>query len=117
MIKKQLTLTILVSFTFLIISCQSNKKEEIKKEILVKPNIVVIYLDDLGYGDLSSYGATELQTPNIDALASGGIKFTNGYASSATCTPTFLYRGFLFIISPQISRCIVSELSNLLVVT
>ena len=88
MIKKQLTLTILVSFTFLIISCQSNKKEEIKKEILVKPNIVVIYLDDLGYGDLSSYGATELQTPNIDALASGGIKFTNGYASSATCTPS-----------------------------
>ncbi|WP_430811951.1 MULTISPECIES: sulfatase family protein [unclassified Carboxylicivirga] len=49
---------------------------------------MVIYLDDLGYGDLSSYGATELQTPNIDALANGGVKFTNGYASSATCTPS-----------------------------
>lgn len=53
-----------------------------------KPNIVIIYLDDLGYGDLSCYGATEIKTPNIDALASGGVKFTNGYASSATCTPS-----------------------------
>ena len=53
-----------------------------------KPNIVVIYLDDLGYGDLSCYGATAIKTPNIDALAHGGIKFTNGYASSATCTPS-----------------------------
>ncbi|WP_139958979.1 sulfatase family protein [Flavicella sediminum] len=53
-----------------------------------KPNIVVIYLDDLGYGDLSSYGATELSTPNIDVLANEGVKFTNGYATSATCTPS-----------------------------
>lgn len=53
-----------------------------------KPNIIVIYLDDLGYGDLSSYGATELNTPNMDVLANDGIKFTNGYATSATCTPS-----------------------------
>lgn len=52
------------------------------------PNIVVIYLDDLGYGDVGAYGATELQTPNMDRLAEGGIRFTNGYASSATCTPS-----------------------------
>ncbi len=52
------------------------------------PNIVIIYLDDLGYGDLSSYGATAIKTPNIDALANGGIRFTNGYATSATCTPS-----------------------------
>ena len=62
--------------------------EESQESVYKKPNIVVIYLDDLGYGDLSSYGATELKTINIDALASGGIKFTNGYASSATCTPS-----------------------------
>ena len=74
---------------FFIFSCSSgtkNSKEE--KQFSQKPNIVILYLDDLGYGDLSAYGATELQTPNIDALANGGIKFTNGYASSATCTPS-----------------------------
>ena len=52
------------------------------------PNIIVIYMDDLGYGDVSSYGATELETPNIDKLAGGGVRFTHGYASSATCTPS-----------------------------
>ncbi|WP_242083272.1 sulfatase family protein [Aestuariivivens sediminis] len=53
-----------------------------------KPNIVIIYLDDLGYGDLGCYGATALKTPHMDALANGGVKFTNGYATSATCTPS-----------------------------
>ena len=52
------------------------------------PNIVVIMADDLGYGDLSCYGATEISTPNIDQLASEGIRFTNGYCSASTCTPT-----------------------------
>ncbi len=72
--------------TIFFTACQPEKKATKSKS--PKPNIVVIYLDDLGYGDLSSYGATELQTPNIDALANGGVKFTNGYASSATCTPS-----------------------------
>lgn len=53
-----------------------------------KPNVVVIYMDDLGYGDVGVYGATELQTPHMDKLAESGIRFTNGYASSATCTPS-----------------------------
>ncbi|NJB85847.1 arylsulfatase A-like enzyme [Lewinella marina] len=53
-----------------------------------RPNIVFIYLDDLGYGDVGAYGATALATPNMDALAEGGRRFTNGYASSATCTPS-----------------------------
>lgn len=52
------------------------------------PNIVIIYLDDLGYGDVSAYQAGTLQTPNMDKLANGGLRFTNGYASSATCTPS-----------------------------
>ena len=54
----------------------------------IKPNIVVIYLDDLGYGDLGAYGATGLETPNMDALANAGVKFTDGHATSATCTPS-----------------------------
>lgn len=53
-----------------------------------KPNVILIYVDDLGYGDLSSYGATKIKTPNLDKLASGGIRFTNGHATSATCTPS-----------------------------
>jgi arylsulfatase A-like enzyme len=67
------------------VSLKSNSQTNDKK---VKPNIVFIYLDDLGYGDLSCYGATEIKTPNIDALANGGVRFTNGYATSATCTPS-----------------------------
>ena len=62
-------------------TCQTNNKA-------AKPNILFIYLDDLGYGDLSCYGASTIKTPNIDALANGGVRFTNGYATSATCTPS-----------------------------
>lgn len=53
-----------------------------------KPNVIYIYADDLGYGDLSCYGATKIQTPNLDQLAASGIRFTNGHATSATCTPS-----------------------------
>lgn len=53
-----------------------------------KPNVVIIYADDLGYGDLGCYGATKVKTPHIDRLADEGIRFTNGHATSATCTPS-----------------------------
>lgn len=52
------------------------------------PNIVIIYADDLGYGDLSCYGATKISTPNVERLAREGRRFTAGYATSATCTPS-----------------------------
>jgi len=53
-----------------------------------RPNVIVIYADDLGYGDVSCYGAKKIRTPHIDQLANGGIRFTNAHASSATCTPS-----------------------------
>src|SRR5262245_51308915 len=53
-----------------------------------KPNIVLIYADDLGYGDLSCYGATRVQTPHIDRLAREGLRFTDAHCTSATCTPS-----------------------------
>jgi len=53
-----------------------------------KPNIIIIYADDLGYGDVSSYGATALSTPNIDKVASQGLRFTNAHCTSATSTPS-----------------------------
>ena len=55
-----------------------------------KPNIIVIMADDLGYGDVGCYGAKSknLKTPHIDRLASNGLRFTSGYCSASTCTPT-----------------------------
>jgi arylsulfatase A-like enzyme len=53
-----------------------------------KPNIVLIYTDDLGFGDVSSNGTSAIPTPNIDRLAKNGVRFTNAHATSATCTPS-----------------------------
>jgi arylsulfatase A-like enzyme len=52
------------------------------------PNVVLIYADDLGYGDVSCYGATRVQTPNIDRLAREGLRFTDAHCTSSTCTPS-----------------------------
>ncbi|MCK0147158.1 arylsulfatase [Arenibacter sp. F26102] len=78
---------ILFLLTILAISC---KNTEIHKstEKPNKPNIVLIYADDLGYGDISPYGGIGLQTPNLDSLASQSIVFRNAYATGATCTPS-----------------------------
>ena len=53
-----------------------------------RPNIIVIMADDLGYGDVSCYGTRSLKTPHIDRLAVEGLRFTSGYCSASTCTPT-----------------------------
>ncbi len=53
-----------------------------------RPNIVLIYADDIGYGDLGCQGATRVRTPNVDRLAAGGLRFTDGHAAAATCTPS-----------------------------
>jgi len=53
-----------------------------------RPNVVLIYADDLGYGDVGCYGATKVKTPNIDRLAAQGVRFTNAHSPSATCTPS-----------------------------
>ena len=53
-----------------------------------RPNIVLIITDDMGYGDLGSYGATDIRTPNLDRLAREGVRFTDFYANGTTCTPT-----------------------------
>ena len=81
-------LTYLIPCIFLFISCKEEKKTVETFKEPTKPNIIIIYADDLGYGEMGTYGATELKTPNLDKLANGGMRFTNGYASSATCTPS-----------------------------
>lgn len=53
-----------------------------------RPNILLILADDMGYGDLSCYGSTQVKTPNIDALAAGGVVCTDGYVSNSVCAPS-----------------------------
>ncbi|GAB3901162.1 sulfatase-like hydrolase/transferase [Larkinella knui] len=53
-----------------------------------RPNIVFIFADDLGWGDLSGYGATDLKTPHIDSLMRAGLRFTRFYANSSVCSPS-----------------------------
>lgn len=53
-----------------------------------QPNIVIIVADDLGYGDLSCYGASAIKTPGMDRVANEGIRFTQGYCTAATSTPS-----------------------------
>lgn len=83
--------TFMTSLLLLILySCTSQveNKEPIENPVTKLPNIIIIYTDDLGYGDIGANGATEIKTPNIDFLAQNGIRFTKGYSSSATCTPS-----------------------------
>ncbi|WP_282072499.1 arylsulfatase, partial [Polaribacter atrinae] len=67
-------------------SCSVNKNN--KSTGSNKPNIIYILADDLGYGDLSSYGQTKFSTPNIDKLAKEGILFTQHYAGATVCAPS-----------------------------
>ena len=55
---------------------------------LLKPNIVLIFVDDLGYGDLGCYGNEMIKTPHIDRLAAEGQRWTSFYASGSTCVPS-----------------------------
>ncbi|GAA5225303.1 sulfatase family protein [Membranihabitans marinus] len=75
-------------FVGILFGCQSQTKTDEQSEDKKRPNVVVVYMDDLGYGDVGAYGATELKTPHFDRIANEGIRFTRGYASSATCTPS-----------------------------
>ena len=53
-----------------------------------RPNIILIMADDLGYGDIGCYGSTKISTPNIDALAKDGMKFTDYHSNCPVCSPT-----------------------------
>ncbi len=83
-----------IKYTFLIlilliitVSCKKAQNSNPDK-IEQPPNIVIIYMDDLGYGDVSYNNSGTLKTPNIDKLALAGVRFSNGYAASSTCTPS-----------------------------
>jgi len=79
---RPLALTALVAILLVAMITPANAE---KTEL---PNVVLIITDDLGYGDVGCYGATDVKTPNIDRLAEEGVRFTSGYAAASTCTPT-----------------------------
>ena len=78
----------LLSLSIFLVNISISEPLSNLKEKPIKPNVVLIYIDDLGYGDVSCYGTTEIKTPNIDKFVKSGILFTDGYCSSAICTPS-----------------------------
>jgi arylsulfatase A-like enzyme len=80
---KTLSIGALVYFSFLLIGCSPARRDQ-----QAAPNIIFVMADDLGYGDLGCYGATQIPTPNIDRLAEAGMRFTDAHAPAAVCTPT-----------------------------
>lgn len=60
----------------------------VQSTIAAKPNVVLIYIDDLGYGDLGCYGCNDIPTPNIDRLAAEGVRFTASYITNPPCCPS-----------------------------
>lgn len=76
-------LLFLLSLSTLLTACADKKGP-----LDLTPNVVLIMADDLGYGDLSCYGNTTIQTPNLDLLAANGVKFTDFHSNGAVCSPT-----------------------------
>ena len=70
------------------LTAQAKEPKEQKNKNTSKPNVILIYADDLGYGDLECYGAKNIQTPNVNKLAKNGIRFTNAHATASTSTPS-----------------------------
>lgn len=81
-------LVTLLPGAFLLSSCGNKAPKGNDNPTGQKPNVIYLITDDLGIGDLSCYGATKVNTPNIDRLAGQGMQFTNAYATSSTSTPS-----------------------------
>jgi arylsulfatase A-like enzyme len=77
------TLAVLVCCTLAALPVHAHAQQQERR-----PNVVLIMTDDMGYGDLPSYGGTDIRTPNIDRLVREGVRLTDFYANGATCTPT-----------------------------
>ena len=78
---------VLMSFLGLVLMAGCGGKDMSQSEPLA-PNVIFIYADDLGYGDLSCYGADSIHTPYLDKMAAEGIRFTNFYVTSPICSPS-----------------------------
>ncbi len=83
---KKVVLLLLLALNFS--NCKEVIKDVASNSTLTKPNIIYILADDLGYGELGVYGQEKIQTPNIDALASSGMLFTQHYSGAPVCAPS-----------------------------
>ena len=86
MLSKKSLLSLLLTGTFFL-SCKEETKETVVNNKSAKPNIIYILADDLGYAEVGAYGQKKIETPNIDALASEGMLFTQHYSSAPVCAP------------------------------
>lgn len=84
--KKNINVLLLISYLLILIISQSCTS--VKSETDASPNIIIIFADDLGYGDLSCYGHPTIITPQLDKLAYEGQKWTNFYVAASVCTPS-----------------------------
>lgn len=73
---------------FVVLSCTSSQPENTSAGPSGPPNIIIIFADDLGYGDLGVYGHPTIRTPHLDRMAAGGLKFTQFYVGASVCTPS-----------------------------
>jgi arylsulfatase A-like enzyme len=80
-----MTRLLILFFPVLLIGCKKADSSKQKRDL---PNIVYIFTDDLGYGDVGCFGATDIATPHIDRIAQEGIKFTSLYSASSVCSPS-----------------------------
>src|SRR2546429_8160600 len=77
-----------------------------------RPNVLVIVADDLGYGDIGVHGGKDVPTPNLDALAAGGVRCNNGYVSAPYCSPSragFLTRPYQTRFGPEVNPHVGDE--------
>ena len=79
---KRYSLTVLLFSLFMIINCSTQKETD------TPPNVILIFADDLGYGDLGCYGHPTIKTPNLDKMAAEGMRFTQFYSGASVCTPS-----------------------------
>jgi len=110
---KCLKLKSFVVITMLTIGCWAQKPD--------RPNVVIIYGDDVGYGDVGAYGSKMIPTPNIDKLAKEGLRFTDGHCTASTCTPSrysmltgeYAFRKRINVLPPEAPMIIPTDILTL----